>query len=115
MSLAGEGALRHTVLLTFTEGTSPELIDGIVARLRALPTLVETLDAIEIERDLAIDRRSAHVLIRADFASVADWQAYQDHPAHVAVIRELIAPVLAGRAAVQHAIAPGTRPLHTDA
>jgi hypothetical protein len=100
------GALRHTVLLTFVQGVAEERVDEIVARLTALPALVETLAAIEVERDLAIDPRSAHLLIRADFASTADWQAYQEHPAHQEVIRELIAPVVSARASVQYAIGP---------
>jgi hypothetical protein len=98
------GALRHTVLLTFVPGTDAAHIDAIVAALEGLPGRVETLAAMEVERDLAIDARSAHLLIRADFDSVADWQAYQDHPSHQQVIRELIAPVLAARASVQHAL-----------
>jgi hypothetical protein len=97
-------ALRHTVLLGFVEGTDSAQIEAIVAALRGLPSRVATLDAIEVERDLAIDSRSAHLIIRADFDSVADWQAYQDHPAHQDVIRELISPVLASRASVQHAL-----------
>lgn len=100
-------ALRHTVLLGFVEGTDSAQIEAIVAALQALPGQVATLDAIEVERDLAIDARSAQLLIRADFDSVADWQAYQDHPAHQDVIRELIAPVLASRASVQHALPDG--------
>jgi hypothetical protein len=100
-------ALRHTVLLGFVDGTDSAHIDAIVGALRALPDRVETLDALEVERDLAIDARSAHLIIRADFDSVADWQAYQDHPAHQEVIRALIAPVLASRASVQHALPDG--------
>jgi hypothetical protein len=103
-------ALRHTVLLGFVEGTDETHIDAIVAALEGLPSRVPTLGAIVVERDLAIDARSAHLLIRADFDSVADWQAYQDHPVHQEIIRELIAPVLASRAAVQHAIGSGLTP-----
>lgn len=99
-----DGGLQHTVLLTFVPEATEAHIAAIVARLAALPQAVPTLSAIEVERDLAIDARSAHLLIRATFGSVTDWQAYQDHPAHTAVIRELIAPVLAARAAVQHPI-----------
>ncbi len=100
-------ALRHTVMLAFVEDTDAAHIDAIVAALEALPGRVETLDAIEVERDLTIDTRSAHLLIRADFDSVAHWRAYQDHPAHQEVIRALIAPVLASRASVQHALPDG--------
>jgi hypothetical protein len=102
--------LRHTVLLTFVEGTGAAHIDRIVTALEALPGLVETLAGIEVGRDLAIDARSAHLLIRADFDSVEGWQRYQDHPAHQDVIRELIVPVLASRAAVQHALGGAITP-----
>jgi hypothetical protein len=99
-----EGPLQHTVLLTLAPEATDEHVATIVARLAGLPELVETLEAIEVERDLAIDPRSAQLLIRARFPSIAAWQAYQDHPAHLAVISELIAPVLAARSAVQHAL-----------
>jgi hypothetical protein len=97
-----DGPLQHTVLLALAPDVSDEHVAAIVAGLAALPGLVETLDAIEVERDLGVDPRSAQLLIRARFPSVAAWQAYQDHPAHRAVIDDLIAPVLVARSAVQH-------------
>ena len=94
--------LQHTVLLMLAPDVADEHVAAIVAGLAALPGLVETLDAIEVERDLGVDPRSAQLLVRARFPSIDAWQAYQDHPSHRAVIDELIAPVLVSRSAVQH-------------
>jgi hypothetical protein len=102
--------LRHTVLLTFVEGTDPARIDAIVAAIEDLPHQVGMLRAIEVARDLGLDARSAHLLISAEFDSVEDWQAYQAHPAHQEVVGTLVAPVLASRAAVQQAIGAAVTP-----
>jgi Stress responsive A/B Barrel Domain len=95
--------LRHLVLLRFHEGTEPATVDAITDALRALPDQIPELADYRVGPDLALNEGNHEYGICADFASEADYLVYRDHPAHQAVIRDLIAPVLAGRAAVQFA------------
>ncbi|MGK2930330.1 MAG: Dabb family protein, partial [Acidimicrobiales bacterium] len=52
--------------------------------------------------DLGRSDGSASLAIVADFDSWEGYEAYRDHPDHVAVATEKIVPVLSGRSVVQH-------------
>lgn len=95
--------LRHLVLLRFHPGTSPEQVAAIATALRTLPGQIPELGTYLVGPDLAISDGTYDFGIAADFASQADYETYRDHPAHQAVIHELIAPLVAERAAVQYA------------
>jgi len=94
--------LRHILTLTFREGTTPEQIDTIVAGLRDLPGQIPQIRAYSVGVDAGLAEGNATLGIVGDFASVADYEVYRDHPAHQAVITQHIVGVLAARSAVQH-------------
>ncbi len=96
-------SLRHLVLLRFHEGTEPAQVAAIADALRTLPGKIPELADYRVGPDLAISDGTYEFGISADFASEADYAAYRDHPAHQAVIHDLIAPLVAARAAVQFA------------
>jgi len=96
-------SLRHLVLLRFHEGTEPEQVEAIATALRTLPGQIPELQGYLVGTDLALADGNFAFGISADFASQADYEAYRDHPAHQAVIHDLIAPHVAARAAVQYA------------
>ena len=94
--------LRHVVTLTFRDDTTPEDVDEVLAALRALPDAIPELEGYVVGADVGRSEGNATVAIVADFASWAGYEAYRDHPRHVAVATDLILPRLAGRGAVQH-------------
>lgn len=94
--------LRHVVTLTFRDDTPKERLDAIVEGLRALPDAIEEIAEYEVGLDAGLAEGNATLAIVGDFASVADYEVYRDHPAHVAVINDLIIEYLSGRSAVQH-------------
>ena len=94
--------LRHIVTLTVREGTTPEQIDTIVSALRGLPGQIPEIQGYSVGADAGLAEGNATLGIVADFASVADYEVYRDHPAHQAVITQHIVEVLAGRSALQH-------------
>lgn len=88
--------------LTFADDTAAETIDGILEALRALPAQIPELKGYVVGADVGKSDGNSTVGIVADFDDWAGYEAYRDHPAHVAVGVEMIAPVLTGRGAVQH-------------
>jgi hypothetical protein len=96
--------VRHVSVLTFVDGTSDEQVAAIEAALAGLPGETGVILDYHYGRDLGIDDGNHHFVVIADFASAEDYATYRDHPAHRAVLAELIRPVLATRAAVQYSI-----------
>lgn len=94
--------VRHVVTLTFRDDTTTEQIDDIVLALRALPAVIPELRSYVVGPDLGRSDGNATLAIVADFDSWEGYEAYRDHPDHVAVATDMIVPVLAGRGAVQH-------------
>lgn len=92
--------LRHTVVFTLTEEADEATRDRAADRLRALAS-VPTVRRLEVGIDVGISDRSADMILVADFDDAEGWQAYQDHPDHVAFVKDVMAPIMAGRAAVQ--------------
>jgi hypothetical protein len=94
--------LRHVVTLTFQDDTTDEQVEEIVEALRLLPSQIDALRGYVVGRDAGLADGNASLAIVADFDSVQDYEVYRDHPAHQAVITQLIVPVIASRSAVQH-------------
>ena len=78
--------LRHYVFLKFRDGTSDAHVATFCERMQALRTTVRTIAHLEIGRDELHDARSWDVVLIMAFASVESLRAYQQHPAHVAVM-----------------------------
>jgi hypothetical protein len=98
--------IRHVSVLTFVPGTSERDIAGLEAALSALPGQIPELTEYRFGRDAGLSDGNATFGIVADFPSVEAFLAYRDHPAHQAVLRETITPILAHRSAVQYEIEP---------
>jgi hypothetical protein len=97
--------LRHVVTLTFRDDVTDDQLAEIVGALRALPDAIPELRSYVVGTDVGRSDGNATLAIVADFDSWSGYEAYRDHPQHVAVGTDLILPVLTGRGAVQHEIA----------
>lgn len=95
-------SLRHLVLLRFQEGTEPAQIETIAQALRTLPALIPEIAEYRVGTDLALADSNWQFGIAADFATQADYVVYRDHAEHQRIIRDLVRPVVADRAAVQY-------------
>ena len=93
--------LRHVVLLRFAPETSDEALDEIISALRDLPGLIPEIRGYDVGRDLGLAEGNAGIGVCADFDDAEAYAVYRDHPAHRAVIEQLILPILDDRAAVQ--------------
>ena len=93
--------LHHLVLISVLPDTPEEKVTAMVEGLRALPAQIDVIDTYEVGRDLGLAEGNAAVAIRATFASPEDLDAYVVHPAHQAVVTELIRPVASNVARAQ--------------
>ena len=93
--------LRHMVLIELKAETSDETRDAIVAGLRALPAKIDAIRSYEVTFDLGLTEGNASIGVIATFDDVDGWRTYGPHPAHQAVVRELIAPNAARRIGLQ--------------
>jgi Stress responsive A/B Barrel Domain len=96
--------IRHIALLTFDDGATDAQVEAIETALSALPGRLPRMRRYEIGRDLEINSGNTSFAVVADFDNVADYLAYRDDPEHRRIIAELIAPILAARAAAQYEI-----------
>jgi hypothetical protein len=93
--------IRHIALLTFTPEATDAQVDAIGRALSTLPAQLPKLRAYAFGRDAGINADQASFAVVADFDTVDDYIEYRDDAEHRRIITDLIAPILASRAAVQ--------------
>ncbi len=93
--------LTHVVLVTIAEGTAEERVEALVDGLRALPAEIPEIGEYQVGRDLGLAEGNAEVAIVARFASPEDLATYIAHPAHQAVVRDLLEPISPSRLRIQ--------------
>jgi len=93
--------IRHVVLLQWQPGTTVEQVAAVSAGLSALPAAVGTMVSYTHGPDTGLVPGAFDYGIVADFADVDGWRVYDEHDEHNRVRRELINPLVAGRASVR--------------
>jgi hypothetical protein len=93
--------LHHTVLLRFVDDATDEQRVAVRDALRARPATIDTVRSYRVGDDLGETDGNFDLAIVATFDDDAGYATYRDHPDHVRVVRDLIRPVAAARAAVQ--------------
>jgi Stress responsive A/B Barrel Domain len=94
--------LRHVAMFRWAPGTTTEQVAEIEARLRQLRDAVSEIRDYRFGRDAGINAGNFDFVVTADFASAADYAVYRDHPAHRALVADVINPCLGERASVQY-------------
>ena len=93
--------IRHTVVFRFAGGTPAERVQAIREALMSLPDRVPEVRSFSCGGDLGLRDGNADFAVVAEFDDEDGWRAYQEHPEHQRIIRELIAPVTEQRLAAQ--------------
>lgn len=93
--------ITHIGMLTLKPDASKGQRAAIENGLRALVGVVPGLQSVSVGQDAGLKTENAHLVFASVFDDEAAWRAYGGHPAHVAVVRDLIAPVLATKGFVQ--------------
>jgi len=76
-----------------TQAQRSAIVDGLTALVPVVPGLLEAHAA----QDAGLREGNADITFRMVFADRAAWADYGSHPAHIAVIQNHIAPVLAAK------------------
>jgi len=96
--------VRHIAMFRWTDDATEEHKAAVAEGLAALPSAIPSIVRYTFGGDLGVNDGNFHYVVVADFADVAGYVAYRDHPAHQAVIAERIAPIRAERASAQFEI-----------
>lgn len=93
--------IQHVVLFTFVPEATDDQRQAVVDALRALPSTIPQIVSYHVGLDLGLADGNASLGVVAQFADQTGWAAYRDHPDHLAISNDLIAPIKASRAALQ--------------
>lgn len=97
--------LRHIVLLTLSGDAGESERDAMRAGIESLPQVIPEIEEYSIRFDLEISPGNASLVIMGDFADEAAYRTYAEHPVHLDLIAQKIAPFVQSRSAVQVNIA----------
>lgn len=105
-------AIKHIVMFGIQDHVSTAEISGIRQALLDLPKQIPLIRSYELGEDLLLPEGQKHpagpnrrLCWSCEFASVADFDAYQAHEAHQAFLQVLQKVVLPGsRAAIQYRV-----------
>lgn len=93
--------IRHVVMFSWKDGADADAIASALDRVRALPGTIGNTISFALGTDAGLMDGNHDAVIIADFADAEAFHVYQQHPAHVEVVREHLVPLIANRAAVQ--------------
>ncbi|HTS99563.1 MAG TPA: Dabb family protein [Streptosporangiaceae bacterium] len=92
------------VLFAWTPEATNQQKQRVVEELRTLPPLLSGLRAYHVGPDAAVVEGNADFAIVADFDDAASYLAYRNHPAHRAIVEQVVNPIIKERVAVQYEI-----------
>lgn len=96
--------LRHAVLLRLRTDVSDEQVQAVLDGLATMPGKMDFIRRYEFGRDVGVLEGNPQVALVADFDSVDDWLAYQDHPDHQRLVKDVIGPLLESMTRVQYEV-----------
>ncbi|HEY9523991.1 MAG TPA: isochorismatase family protein [Thermopolyspora sp.] len=91
----------HIGTLTLTPEAGPRAQEAVASGLTALAGVVPGLRSVRVYPDAGLSEGNASLVFVAEFDDEAAWRAYGTHPAHVALVRDVITPVVAAKSFVQ--------------
>ena len=96
--------IRHVVFFEFKDGVAPSDIDALEAALKALPALIDTVEAYTVGRDIGLSDVAVDFAVVADFATPEGYLTYRNHPAHLTVVETHGNPIVARFSRIQFEI-----------
>jgi hypothetical protein len=96
--------LRHVVLFDWIPEATDQQKRRVTDELRTLPPLMTGLRSFLVGPDAGIVDGNFSFAVVADFDDAQSYLAYRGHPAHRAIIEQVINPITRQRVAVQYEI-----------
>lgn len=96
--------IRHVVLFKWNEGVDEAHVAATTAAFAALPAQIPQIVSYSFGSDLGVAPTNFDYAVTGEFASLDDFIAYRDHPAHQALLHACIVPFVATRHAVQFSV-----------
>jgi len=93
---------RHVVMFKWRPGTGPAEVENVRRRLDELPRSIPAISVYRHGPDAGVNSGNFDYVVVGDFADVRGYLEYRDHPVHQQLITEVLAPLIAERAAVQY-------------
>jgi hypothetical protein len=93
---------RHVVLVRFTPEATDEQKEALREGLATMPEQIPEVRAYRFGADAGLTPGNFDFVVVADFEDSDGFVAYRDHPAHQKLVADLLRPIVAERAAVQH-------------
>ena len=95
--------IKHVVMFKLKEFTTPvekqAKMEEIKEKLEALIDVIDCLKFIQVDFNVNPEE-TWDLILTTELPSLEDVKTYATHPAHVAISKEVIAPVKADRACV---------------
>ncbi len=95
--------IKHIVMWTFKDEATVEERLEMKRKLEALKGVVPTLLEIEVGMNVIDSDAAKDMVLYSEFRSVADLQAYANHPEHLKVV-EFVKPLVRERAVVDYEV-----------
>ena len=93
--------IRHVVLFRWKPEATQEQKARAASEVATLPSIVSSVREFACGADIGVNDGNFDFSVAADFDDEAGYIAYRDDPAHRQISANLIAPILAERAAIQ--------------
>ncbi len=91
----------HLVTFTWRPDVTNDDVVAVIEGLTSLPAQIPELLSYSFGPDLGLREGNADFAVAAVLDSPESLPAYLDHPEHVRILKEFIAPLIASRQAVQ--------------
>ena len=89
--------IRHCSLFKFKQGTSPQAIDEIVERFRALAGQVPAIRSADIGRNIGFHEGNYDIAANVQFDSIDGYREYSEDESHLRFVDDYLRPNLAAR------------------
>lgn len=93
---------RHVVMVCFTPEATDEQKQALREGLATMPEQIPEVRGYKFGPDAGLTPDNYDFVVVADFEDADGFLTYRDHPAHQKLVVDLLRPIMARRAAVQH-------------
>ncbi|MDQ3943729.1 MAG: Dabb family protein [Actinomycetota bacterium] len=93
---------RHVVMVSFTEEVTEDQKQALRDGLATMPEQIPEVRAYRFGDDAGLNDDNYDFVVVADFEDRDGFLTYRDHPAHQKLVVDLLRPIVARRASVQH-------------